>query len=279
MEITLDAWLRRRDGVAHSRTVRDAGYSKHQIAVAVRSGSACRVRRSWLLLPGADAGLRTAAEIGGRLTCVSAAQRLGLWVPEHPPVPHLVVPPTASARASDTRVLHWAQAPVVLPRTEPVEHPINVLFHVARCLPRADAMCVWESALRKGLVDSDVLARVRWRSTRAAELAAVAGSLSDSGIESAFVELLRAAGLAVRQQVWVDGHPLDGLVGDRLAVQLDGFAHHQARDRRRDLRADARLALRGYTVLRFDYQQVLFEPQEVLDTILTAVAQGLHSGR
>jgi len=32
-------------------------------------------------------------------------------------------------------------------------------------------------------------------------------------------------------------------------------------------------------VLRFDYQQVLFDPQHVRDIILTAVAQGLHLAR
>ena len=59
-------------------------------------------------------------------------------------------------------------------------------------------------------------------------------------------------------------------------VQLDGFAHHRGADRRRDLRADARLVLRGYTVLRFDFVQVLFHPDEVVATIALAMAQGLH---
>jgi very-short-patch-repair endonuclease len=56
-----------------------------------------------------------------------------------------------------------------------------------------------------------------------------------------------------------------------------GFAHHSsAADRRRDLEADARLALRGYTVLRFDYFQVFFQWDYVVETVLMAVAQGLH---
>ena len=122
-------------------------------------------------------------------------------------------------------------------------------------------------------VDADILARVRWNCPAARELASAASKLSDSGLESEFVQLMRGAGVAVRQQVWIDGHPVDGLIGERLIVQLDGFAHHQAADRRRDLRADARLALRGYTVLRFDYQQVLFNAPYVIDTVQTAIAQ------
>ncbi len=91
--------------------------------------------------------------------------------------------------------------------------------------------------------------RIEWRSARASRIAAVADVLSDSGLETHFVILMRSIGVVVVQQVWVDGHPLDALIGDRLVVQLDGFAHHSStQDRRRDIEADARLRLRGYTV-------------------------------
>ncbi|WP_251444597.1 DUF559 domain-containing protein [Microbacterium sp. USTB-Y] len=91
---------------------------------------------------------------------------------------------------------------------------------------------------------------------------------------------MRQIGVRVRQQVWIDGHPVDILIGDRLIVQLDGFEHHRtAADRRRDIRADARLAVRGYTVLRFDYAQVLFEKAFVQESVRAAMAQGLHLAR
>ncbi len=133
-------------------------------------------------------------------------------------------------------------------RTTLIEPVINVLAHVAGCAAPADALCVWESALRKGAVQPGVLTGVRWRGS-AQQLAALASVLSDSGLETRFVVLMRGLGVEVRQQVWIDGHPVDGLIGERLVVQLDGFAHHQGADRRRDLRADARLVLLGYTVM------------------------------
>ena len=72
--------------------------------------------------------------------------------------------------------------------------------------------------------------------------------------------LRRPAAFRSRQQVWLDGHPVDALIGERLVTQLRRRSSTiGAKDRRRDLHADARLALRGYTVLRFDYQQVLFD--------------------
>ena len=65
-----------------------------------------------------------------------------------------------------------------------------------------------------------------------------------------------------------------------LIVQVDGFRYHrEARERRRDIAHDARLVLLGYTVLRFDYAQVLFGWAEVEHAILLAVAQGLHRAR
>ncbi len=273
----LVGWLRTHDGVGHTSALRAAGYTTHGIRSALAAGQVSWVRRSWLALPQAHPQVRLAARLGGRLTCLSAAVRSGLWTPTHTET-HVVVAPTAArvAAGRDSVRLHWARGPAPVESTAVREPLVNVLFHVAGCVPRAEALSVWESALRKGVVDAAELGRVRWTSTAARSLADVASLLSDSGIETRFVELMRTLGVTVRQQVWIDGHPLDGQIGERLLIQLDGFAHHQAADRRRDLRADARLVLRGYTVLRFDYVQVLFHPEEVIATVAMAIAQGLH---
>lgn len=268
-------WIDGCGGVAHSRSVAAAGFTVHVVRTAIRVGLLERVRRSWLVRPDCDPARRTAAAAGGRLTCLSAASALGLWTPPHDAV-HVAVARTASrVRAPGVR-LHWGSGPAPTSASHTDDPLINVLFHVARCVPLADAAAVWESALRSGRADRRVLERVQWGSERARRLASVVSFLSDSGIETHFVHLMQSIGVTVAQQVWVDGHPLDGLIGERLAVQLDGFAHHQASDRRRDLRADARLALRGFTVLRFDYHQVLFDPAYVTETITDAMAQGLH---
>lgn len=212
---------------------------------------------------------------GGRLSCVSAATLQGWWTPENPHT-HVVLPPTASRVSGDDLRLHWAIGPEPIGRAALIDPAVNVLFQVARCLPLADALPVWESAIRLRAVEPSLLARVQWRSEPAQRLAAEASRLSDSGVETSFVLLMRSIDVTVRQQVLIDGHRVDGLIGLHLITQIDGFAHHRAADRRRDIRADARLALRGYTVLRFDYYQVLFEPEAVIATVAAAMAQGLH---
>lgn len=278
MSDALVEYVRRRGGAVHTRTARAAGFTPHTMITAVSEGRIERIRRSWLVHPACSHPRRAAAARGGRVTCLTAAAERGLWAPAtaHP---HIWVPPTASRLDATGVRLHRGVGPVPLANTDPDEHIINVLFHVATCLPAADALAVWESALRRRAVDPDVLARVIWRSPRASEIAHVAGTLSDSGLESHFRSLMFAAGISVRQQVRIDGHAVDGLIGERLIVQLDGFAFHSSpTDRRRDLDQDARLALRGYTVLRFDYAQVMFEPETVVDRIRTAMAQGLHLG-
>ena len=256
-----------------------AGYTHRQMAAAVDAGELLRVRRSWLVRPDTDERRARAAQVGGRVTCLSAAGLQGLWVPNHEDT-HVAVQATASRNAVDGIRLHWASGPAPVARTMIDEPTINVLFHVARCVAPHDALAIWESALRTGKASADALRRVAWRSSRAAKIAEIAGELSDSGMETRFVRGMRAIGVIVHQQVRIDGRPVDGRIGEALIVQLDGFEFHSsAADRRRDIEADARLALRGYTVLRFDYFQVFFRWNYVVETIQTALAQGLHRHR
>lgn len=276
MEPTLTDWLTQRGGVAHTSTAAAAGFGPRVIAAAVTTREVERIRRSWIVTPDCPSSSKRAASVGGRATCVSAAAKIGLWTPPHED-DHVWVPRSASRLDRTGMRLHRATAPVPMIRTDPFEPTINVLFHVARCLPPVDGLAVWESALRTKKVDAGTLATVAWRSTRASQFARVATFLSDSGLETHFRELMLAIGVSPRQQVWIDSHPVDALIGERLAIQIDGFAFHSSpSDRRRDLRQDARLVLRGYTVLRFDYVQILFEPEYVIDTVRLAMAQGRH---
>lgn len=274
------ARVQKQNGIVHSSELRVKGFTTREVAAAVEAGALLRVRRSWLVTPDCDPRRVRAASVGGRVTCVSAAAMRGLWTPDGDQLTHLAVPGTASRLETVGCSIHWSTGPAAVARSSVDDHPLNVLFQVARCLSREDAAMVWESALRTELVQASVLPRVQWRSSAAYELAAVSSFLSDSGLETRFVWIMRACGVEVRQQVWIDGHPVDGLIGERLVIQIDGFEHHRtARDRRRDIAADARLVLLGYTVLRFDYWQLLFAPDEVREVVVQAMAQGLHLAR
>lgn len=268
--------MHKHGGIAHSRDLQAVGYSPHRIRRAVDAGQLERVRRSWLLTPQCASDHRAAAEVGGRVTCVTAAQRLGLWT-EDADSTHLAVPSTASRVSRPDRKLHWGTGPIPASRYTVEEPLLNVLFHVARCLEPADAVTIWETALRNSLVTLPQLRRTQWHSTTVTGVLKRVAVQSDSVLESRFLAIMRSCGVNVRQQVLIDGHPVDALIGERLVVQVDGFEFHSnPKDRRKDLRQDARLTLLGYTVLRFDYQQVMFDQGYVQEIILNAVAQGLH---
>ncbi|MEU1970653.1 type IV toxin-antitoxin system AbiEi family antitoxin domain-containing protein [Microbacterium sp. NPDC019599] len=277
-QLRLADWISAHSGLAHRSQVLASGYSDHAIRSAVRCGELRRLPRGWVALRDIDPEFEAAASLGGRLTCVTAARRHGLWVPRGDGSSlHVRVPATSSRHDATDVVLHWGAPLAPVARFALVDPTLNVLEAVARCLPFEQARAVWESAIRRGDVSVGFLRLVRWRSVIARQLANAVGSDSDSGLETIFIDRLRPYGLAVRQQVWIDGHPVDVLIGERLAVQIDGFEHHgEVRRRRKDIRDDARLVLLGYTVLRFDYQQVMFDWRHVEASIIGAVAQGRH---
>lgn len=154
---------------------------------------------------------------------------------------------------------------------DPIE---NVLILVASCQPREAALAIWESALRKGLVAREVLQRLPIGGPARALLEA-ADPFADSGLETLFRTRLRWLRVRILPQVWIDGHLVDFLIGDRLVVQIDG-GHHVGAQRDQDNEHDARLAVRGYHVIRVGYRQIVEDWPAVQDLIARAIAQGLH---
>ncbi|MCU1445411.1 endonuclease domain-containing protein [Cryobacterium sp.] len=272
----LGSWLGQHGGIAHSQQAVRAGFTRYAIRHSLASGECARVRRNWLALPTAPADLRAAAALGGRVACLSVARRLELWHLADG-MNHVSVVRNAVVPASNAVRVHWGPGPIPVARFALVEPIENALVHIAECQPFENALVVWDSALNKTLVTEESLARLPLRSAAARAVRAAASGLADSGLETLPVSRLAAIGIRVSQQVLLDGHRVDGLVGDRLVLQIDGFSFHSGAEQRgADIAQDRRLALLGYTVLRFDYRQILFEWPRAEAEILQAVAQGLH---
>lgn len=206
-----------------------------------------------------------------RLACVSAAELRGLALLEPPAQPHIWLPQRYGGRVPDARV-HRSRPHSPSPPGGAESVP-DMLAHVAACLPTLEALIVFESALDKGLITLSAMRRIRWRSPAARRIAAAASDRSESILETILMHRLAAAGILGTQQARVLGHRVDLLVAGRLVLQADGFEHHRAADRRRDLEHDARLQLAGFMVLRFDYVQLVYGWPSVLETVRTALAQ------
>jgi very-short-patch-repair endonuclease len=276
-------WLASRRGIAHRQEALRAGYRVTEVRSLVATGGARSIRRTWLASPTADADLVAAAEAGGRLACVSVARRRGWW--QHAPTDtglHLSFSPNgrADGRAAFGGVAHWNR-PIAPADPFLLEESLeDALAHVAGCLPPEQALAVWETAIRTEKLSPDALREIRWSTRAAAACAESVTGLADSGLESIFVYRLGPWGIPFRQQVVLAGRPVDVLIGERLVIQVDGYAYHfSSADRTRDVAHDAELRLRGYTVLRFTYAQIMHDWPAVARVISRAIAAGAHLAR
>lgn len=245
--------------------------------MAIRAGAVQRIRSKWIALASAPVDLVGAAHSGGSVTCVSLARRRGWWVPPDAGTAlHLHLKPGGHARTDDVHA-HWSkslapQHPRALEAT--VE---DALADAAVCFTLDQAVAIWESALRAGAISLESLRTVRWRSSAARRCLAHVRPGTDSSLETIFRVRLSRWGVRLRSQVQLAGHPVDFLIGTHLVVQIDGWSFHSSSaDRTRDLAHDAELRMRGYTVLRFSYAQVMYGWEQVQRTISQAISRGLQ---
>jgi very-short-patch-repair endonuclease len=261
-------------GVVRTKVLIDLGISRSVLDRAIASGQVIRPRRGWVALRAAEKTLVAAARFGVVLTCRTRASMLGLWLHDHRGRPHFAVPGNAKRKLPVDAKLHWGKP--VIPRhpdmlVDPVE---NVLANVAECEPFERALATWESALNKSLITLEALRGYHWKPA-ARRVLEHAMPFADAGLETYLRNRLRWLKLPVFTQIWIAGHRVDALIGERLIVQIDG-AHHVGAQRSEDIRHDAELRLMGYTVIRVSYAQIMFEWHVVQDLIMRAVAQGLY---
>lgn len=284
--MSIESSIRSRGGFAKACELRGLGHSPHAVRAATASGAIVRVRKGWYANPDMPADALRAFRVGGVLSCVSAAVHHGLWVPEHEGL-HLAVPRCASRlrTADDFRVrlttrpdplviVHWMRGEPSAGRLAvPVSESVRQTF---QCQGRTDGFIVFESALRKGKLDTlerheliDSLAK----SDR--PVARLSSAASDSGTESIVKLWLHGAGIPFVQQFMVPvAGPVDFLVGTRLVVEVDSRTFHS--DPYRDRRKDAELSIRGFRVLRFMYSQIIYEWPLVEASIRAAILRGDH---
>lgn len=272
-------WISLRGGIVDRAQAVDAGWHPRRLRTAVSTGSIEVIRRRWLATPDAPADLRAAARAGGRIGCVTLARERKWWMPEGTDARrHLSVRPHArNPGESAEHVVHWNNPLAPVSRYALRESVEDALAHIAECAAYESARAIWESAIRKENLSRDALQRIPWTNIAARRLADEVSELSDSGLESIFMTRLGPWGLPLRQQIRLGGRFADIVIGTSLVIQIDGYAHHSSSaDRTRDTAHDAELTLRGYTVLRFTYAQVIHDWPAVERTIARAVAAGLH---
>lgn len=101
-------------------------------------------------------------------------------------------------------------------------------------------------------------------------------AVTRSEAEERFLVLVRRAQLpAPEVNVVVGGYEIDFLWrGERLAVEVDGFAYHSSKATfESDRRRDASLSARGLRVVRITWRQITHEPEAMLVRLAQALAR------
>ncbi|GAA2079663.1 hypothetical protein GCM10009840_13630 [Pseudolysinimonas kribbensis] len=153
--------------------------------------------------------------------------------------------------------------------------PAEAITQAASCIPFGELVAAIDSALRQDLVQAGQLAG---RSTTIDRALAMADARAESGLESLIRMLLVELGLGFRLQAVITGvGRVDFLVEERVVVEADGDEFHgSAPARARDRIRDAAAVAAGYSALRFDYAQIVFQRELVARAIVNAVR--IHRG-
>ena len=272
------AQLRHVGGVAPVRTLRQRGVSRRAMDHAISTGQVLKVRRGILAIPGAPSDFVSAVSHNGRLSCVSAASHFGLWCLDSPEMLHLSCPDGGSGTHVNHRPLSVPPHPYL-----PLVGLGDALLHVLRCLPLHEAVVMVESAFRRGdMALSFLFDRLDGdRNGKAREALRRVTGCAESPIEVVARLLFVAAGFHVETQVSIEGvGRVDFLLDGFLVVEIDGAAFHSDRKAlRRDHRRNNATLLNGYLILRYGYEDVMFEQEAMLDQIRLALRRGRPHGR
>jgi hypothetical protein len=251
---------------------------------AVADGRVLRDARGLYALPEADEARRIAARLGGALCLTSAALEHGWAVKTVPDKPHVLVSRGRRLPPEARRVAHIRIGDPPPGRVrDGVTDPSLTLEQCLRSLPYDQALAVADSALRSG-VGRQVLETIAESALGpgAPQIRRVCQN-ADGRAANPFESALRAIthevpGLEATPQVVIsDGGfaARPDLVDRRLwlALEADSFEWHGKRSAlASDARRYNRLVVRGWIVLRFSYEDVMFHPDDVREVLVAAVA-------
>lgn len=257
--------------------------SRRRLRTAVESGKVVRLTRGRYALPDADEARRAAARLSGVASHRSAALLHGWELKSRPALPSVTVP-------RGRKVEPWRRTGVHLRWRHLEDDDVwmgqtragRTVVDCAKDLPFDEALTVADSALRHSNVTSDLLQRLADEvptngRTHALRVARHATGLAANPFESVLRAIaLDVPGLDLHPQVVIDE---DGWVGRpdlvdverRIVVEADSFEFHGRRSAlRRDCVRYNALTLRGWLVLRFSWEHVMFQPGYVAECLRTA---------
>lgn len=254
---------------------------------ALARGEVVRVARGRYALAALPDPWTSAARLGGVVSHTSAARFWRLAVLNHPDQAHVTLTRSRSRVAAAGAVLHWSklhEADVHM--RLPVTAPLRTVLDCARTLPFGEALATADSALKARVIHEEELRRAAANlrgpgARRARRVATWADGRAESGLES----MLRAIFVDHRIRSFTPQYVIrddSGFVARvdlahpvrRLVAEADSFQHHGHRTALvRDCERYDELFVRGWGVLRFAWEHVMFRPDWVAAIVKAAVGR------
>lgn len=267
--------LRGCGGRATAQELRALGVRARDLAAAVAEGLVMRAGRGNYRLADLSSSIDTAIELTAVLSHRSAAQHHGLEVALAPDKPEVIVrrDRRLSSAQRGLATVRWRS----LPEGDTGDHVTTLrrtLLDCARDLPFAETLTIADSVLRHEHEDYSSLRALakdlRGKGARRARrILAAANMLAANPFESCLRAIALDAGLDVKAQVQLAAPGLFCVVdladeGRRLIIEAESFEFHGNRKGfRKDIRRYSELTVFGWQILRFTWEDVMFQPAYV----------------
>lgn len=263
--------------------------SRRKLRTAIAARAIVRVAHGSYSLPGVEDARIVAARVGGVVSHLSAAQHWGLKMKLPPERPTVTVPRRCSKLGIEKGAVevHWADLPAAAKR-HGVTDVVQTVLDCARGYELDVGLAIADSALRIGIGREDLLmfARESPRTGRSKVVRVL--ELADQRAANPFESVLRAIalgvpGLQVEPQQWVGDVGRADLVDARRRIAIEAESHAFHSDRaslERDVHRYTAFTRLGWRVVRFTWQEVMFDPAYVRAVLIDVVAglEGVAAG-
>jgi len=277
--------LRRLGGVADSKTLLRLT-TRRQLRTALARGDLVKAGRRGYGLVTAQTGLRAARALNGISSHENAAIYHGWEIKLEPDSPNVIVPRHRKVPPERRlRVRVWYRQLADHEHDGLATSKERTVIDCARDLPFDRALAVADSALRHGdLTKERMIELAAALPSRGRAKALRVATAADGRAANPFESVLRAIALGVpaldvQPQVTIAEHGYacrPDLVdaARRIVVEADSFEFHSTRKAlRNDIERYTNLVVRGWTVVRFAWEHVMFQ-SDFVRACLIALVEG-----
>jgi very-short-patch-repair endonuclease len=246
------------------------------VDAAVNAGELLRAGRGVYVLPELPEPEAAAARARGQLSHASAAAWWGLSLVARPDVVHVTVPHGMKPPLQDGVRLHWTTQSMAAGFATPV---LQTVLDCATTMPFPEALAIADSALAQCFLPREPLITAARGSkgpgrARRIRVAEAADWRADNAFESCLRGVVLEAGLTgfePQLEIRLPNRIVRVDLGDperRVVLEADSFAHHGTRAALvRDCERYDELVAEGWKVLRFAWEQVMFQQQWVAHVV------------